>query len=291
MTNRRLKQSAWTVCLALAASAAAPRGDAALMAFLNLGSDQANGQPVPPSAVTNITNAINAAVGMFNTWSNYNKTINVYYNSGVATADGNYNGTIRFGAGTQYHNANVAFHEVLHVMGAGTYGTWQANVNLPARLWTGPQGIAMSQHYFPGRTLVADYHIHWVDGVATDMTREGVHILGALRSDMGLSNENVHVLPGDFNGDGAVSVLDYATLRLNILASFPTLTPAQTFMRGDMTTDRRIDHADFAAFREAYLMANGPGSFEAMLAGIPEPTSIAMAATAALAIALRRRAV
>lgn len=290
MAGMRHSSCRWRgAIIAVFAAALAARSHAAIIAHLHFGSDQANGQPVPAGAVTNITNAISAAVGMFNTWSDYSTSINVYYNSGVPTADGNINGTIRFGAGGQYHSANVAFHEILHVLGAGTHWAWQSNVDLPARRWTGRQGAAMTQRYFPGHALVADYHIFWVDGVATDMTREGVHIMGAIRADLGLSNGNVAVVAGDFNGDGVVNGSDYVRLRSNILSSFPTLTPAQTFSRGDMTTDRRVDHADFAAFREAYLAANGPGAFEAMVAQIPEPSAMALAATLLGAMFAQRR--
>ena len=140
--------------LALGMLAAPPRAHAALTVNFNLTTDQSGGAAVPADAATRIRNAINAAVAVYNEWSNYTKTINVYYNSGVATADGNYNGTIRFGAGSQYQNDLTAFHEVNHVMGCGTYGTWGSNVDNTAKLWLGTAGIAMSEQYFPDLSLI-----------------------------------------------------------------------------------------------------------------------------------------
>ena len=114
-------------------------------------------------------------------------------------------------------------------------------------------------------------------------------LFGALRADMGPSNGNVGLDDGHFNGDGVVSATDYLRLRANLLGNFPALTPAQSFMRGDITHDRRVDHADFAAFREAYLAANGQGAFEAMVAQVPEPAAAVMAAMLlALGYVMRR---
>lgn len=49
--------------------------------------------------------------------------LNVYYNSGVATADGNSNGTIRFGARSSM-NYITAMHEIAHTFGVGTKSSW-----------------------------------------------------------------------------------------------------------------------------------------------------------------------
>jgi hypothetical protein len=218
-----------------------------------------------------------------------NHTLNVSYNTGVNTADGNINGSIRFGPGGQYHNANVAFHEILHTLGAGTYWNYPPNVDNNAKRWLGPQGIAMSQRYFPTRALVADLHIWWVDQEGTDMTRPGVHIMGAIRADMGLSNANVGVVTGDFTNDGVLNSADYLRLRANLLQSFPTFTPAQSYLRGDLTADRKVNHADFAAFRTAYLAVHSQAAFDAMVAEVPEPAALALGCHALVLVGMLRR--
>jgi hypothetical protein len=264
---------------------------AALVVNFNLTTDQATGSPVPASAASNIMSAVNAAAGMYNDWSNYTKTINVYYNSGVATADGNFNGTIRFGPSSQYHNSLVAFHELNHTLGAGTYGAWLSNVDLANTVWTGPAGIAMTQQYFPNNVLKADGHIHWVGGGSVpqmDMTREGVHIMGAIRADMGLSNGNLYDLPGDFSDNNTMDLTDYNILVENLHTNVSALSPVEAYRRGDMTFDGQINHADFSAFRAAYAARQGPGGIERGTAA-PEPTAMVLLGLGALAACLRRK--
>ena len=50
------------------------------------------------SAYDLITKAMNAAVARYNNLSDLGKTLTVRYEPGVPTADGNINGTIRFGS-------------------------------------------------------------------------------------------------------------------------------------------------------------------------------------------------
>jgi PEP-CTERM motif len=291
MPERSWNRAAIAISFLFAVAGAAQSARAALVVNFNLATDQANGSAVPASAATNIMNAVNAAADVFNSWSNYTKTVNVYYNSGVATADGNFNGTIRFGMGTQYHNSGVAFHELNHVLGAGTYGTWQSRVDLPNQLWTGAAGIAMTHQYFPTNTLKADYHIHWVGGgvvQATDTTREGVHILGAIRADMGLSNENRYDLPGDFNDNGSIGLDDYATLVANLHTNVSALSSVQAYIKGDMNLDRVVNFADFTAFRTAYNAAHGAGALERAI-GVPEPATMLSLAIGVMAVISRLR--
>jgi hypothetical protein len=271
---------------------ASESAQAALTVNFNLTTDQNGGGAVPADAATRIRNAINAAVAVYNEWSNYTKTINVYYNSGVATADGNYNGTIRFGAGSQYQNDLTAFHEVNHVMGCGTWGTWQSNVDNNAKLWLGANGIAMSEQYFPDNTLKADFHIHWVGSGPTqnvDMFREGVHIVGALRQDMGLSNGNLYDTLGDFSNNGTVGLEDHNFLMTNLHKDVSAFSPSQGFRRGDFNLDKVVNYADVVGFTKAYEDAHGVGSLQAALAAVPEPAAGSLLALGAAAIATQRR--
>ena len=202
---------------------------AAITVSFDLAVDKAdNTTPVPTNIQDEIRSAINSAVSVYNEWSNYSKNLYVVYNSGVATADGNFNGTIRFGPSSAYRNPMTAFHEINHTLGAGTYGTWQSKVDNNAKLWLGPAGIAMSEQYFPDNTLKADYHIHWVGSGPTqnvDMYREGVHIIGALREDMGLSNGNLYDVLGDFSNNGSIGLEDYGILVANTHKNVSAFAP------------------------------------------------------------------
>ncbi len=65
-----------------------------------------------------ITEAMDEAVSFYNCYTDIERTLNVTYNPEVATADGNENGSIRFGQ-TPYMNHITAMHEISHVVGVG----------------------------------------------------------------------------------------------------------------------------------------------------------------------------
>lgn len=48
-----------------------------------------------------------------------NKSITAQYVPGVETADGNFNGNIRFGSNRSYMNERTALHEISHTLGIG----------------------------------------------------------------------------------------------------------------------------------------------------------------------------
>jgi hypothetical protein len=241
----------------------------------------------PASAAANIRNSVDAAVAVWNEWSNYAKAVNVYYNTGVPTAQANFDGVITFGAGTQYHGVPTAWHEMLHVMGSGTYGAYAGLV--AGGNWSGAQGIAMTRQYFPDHTLKADNHIHWVGGGSIppeqEMSRQGVHIMGGMRADMGLSNGNLYDLPGDFDDNGRVGQPDLDIFRMHFHTDVSALTQLQSYQRGDMNLDRRIDYADYVTFRNAYIA--GGGRVEELLAQVPEPLAWPTAVVAALCFTRR----
>jgi hypothetical protein len=76
-------------------------------------------------AYNRITAAMNAAVARYNNLSDLGKNITVHYDPNVPTADGNINGTIRFGAKASM-NERTALHEISHTIGVGTSGDWGA---------------------------------------------------------------------------------------------------------------------------------------------------------------------
>lgn len=79
---------------------------------------------------------------------------------------------------------------------------------------------------------------------------------------------------GDLNADGVINVADWMILRTNQLANLSSLSLAQAYRVGDLNGDKLSDHADFVAFKSAYDAVNGAGSFLAMVASIPEPTTL-----------------
>ena len=75
-----------------------------------------------------------------------NKALTVQYVPSVATADGNYNGNIRFGSNRSYMNERTALHEISHTLGIGQTQAFDARCstnNWPSatellKSWDGP---------------------------------------------------------------------------------------------------------------------------------------------------------
>jgi hypothetical protein len=67
------------------------------------------------------------------------------------------------------------------------------------------------------------------------------------------------------------------------------LSPAEAYRRGDFNGDAENDHADFIRFKEVFEVANGAGSFQEMLASIPEPSTVMLVFAAGLFAVPRAR--
>ncbi|MCZ4507765.1 hypothetical protein O3Q52_05985 [Streptomyces sp. ActVer] len=91
-----------------------------------------------------ITTAMNAAVTRYNNVSDLGKTITVRYDPGVPTADGNINGTIRFG-NRGYMTERTALHEIAHTIGVGTSSGWSSLGG--SGTWRGAQATALVKQF------------------------------------------------------------------------------------------------------------------------------------------------
>ncbi|MCL2448948.1 MAG: hypothetical protein FWD17_08385 [Polyangiaceae bacterium] len=113
------------------------------------------------SAYDAITCAMDGAMAYYNCNTNITKQLTVSYNTSVQTADGNFNGSIRFG-GTSYMECVTAMHETAHAVGIGTAPAWStysvggvftgANAIAQLRAITGnPDDVLHSdtQHFWP----------------------------------------------------------------------------------------------------------------------------------------------
>ena len=151
-----------------------------------------------------ITTAMDQAIAYYNCYTNITKADKVEYDSSVKTADGNSNGTIRFGSDKGYMILRVAMHEISHTVGIGTASNWGSFVAIPAGgssgPWTGANGIAQRQALLPDvwqqngqEVLTADTQHFWPYGLnkAEDYKSEA-DLLGhcamvmAMRKDMGM---------------------------------------------------------------------------------------------------------
>ncbi|MFI5554666.1 hypothetical protein [Streptomyces sp. NPDC051738] len=91
-----------------------------------------------------ITRAMNAAVARYNNLSDLGKALTVRYDPGVPTADGNINGTIRFG-NRSYMTERTALHEIAHTIGVGTSSGWSRLGG--SGTWTGAQATALVRQF------------------------------------------------------------------------------------------------------------------------------------------------
>ncbi len=137
---------------------------------------------------TQIETSMAEAVGLYNQYGSFNKNLNVYYSSGVPTAQANYDGVITFGGS---RNSRVAMHEILHTLGVGTYWAW--GNNLSGGVWTGQYANALIQEFDgAGAEVHGDKDHFWPYGLNYD-SEDGklvrvrtIRMAAALVSDMGL---------------------------------------------------------------------------------------------------------
>ena len=116
------------------------------------------------SAYTAITCAMDGAVAYYNCNTAITKQLNVSYVPSVPTADGNINGSIRFG-GTQYMECATAMHETAHAVGIGTASNW--GTYSVGGVFLGATAIAQL-HAIPGHetdTLHSDTQHFWPFGL------------------------------------------------------------------------------------------------------------------------------
>jgi hypothetical protein len=115
---------------------------------------------------------------------------------------------------------------------------------------------------------------------------------GTVYKDLQVTVTSSNMVLGDLNNNGTITSADWVILRNNQNADLSALTFQQAYAQGDLTADKANDHADFKLFKSLYEATNGPGSFEVMLATIPEPAGLVLltAALAGLPAARRIRA-
>jgi hypothetical protein len=140
-----------------------------------------------------ITTAMDQALAIYNCQIDVTKALTVSYDPAVATADGNFNGNIRFGARSTMLRA-TAMHEIAHTLGVGTVAAWSAH--LSAGVWTGAVANARVAELTGNQTveLHGDTQHFWPYGLnyESEVTSENdlvIHcqVVLALRTDMGLS--------------------------------------------------------------------------------------------------------
>ena len=70
--------------------------------------------------------------------------------------------------------------------------------------------------------------------------------------------------------------------RQNLHTDTTGMPITETVMKGDVSLDGLINHTDFVRFKAIYDAANGEGAFAAAMAGVPEPSTWALAVAMAV---------
>jgi hypothetical protein len=80
----------------------------------------------------------------------------------------------------------------------------------------------------------------------------------------------------DLNVDGVVTAADWTLYYPNLLADLGSLTDVGRALAGDLDGDGDNDVNDFSLFKADFDATNGAGAFNAMLAGVPEPSTFVL---------------
>ena len=81
---------------------------------------------------------------------------------------------------------------------------------------------------------------------------------------------------GDLNYDGSLTVDDWTIFVAGLELDLTGLSDAQAYQTGDLNYGGINSVVDFDIFKTAFEAANGLGSFELMLAGVPEPCALVL---------------
>ena len=93
---------------------------------------------------------------------------------------------------------------------------------------------------------------------------------------------------GNDNGpDGNINIDDWTKFKLGFGSDLTGLTQVQRYLKGDFNDNGVIDLIDTIAFEGFFDAAQGPGAFRAMLASVPEPSSLVLCLIGVVALVVR----
>jgi hypothetical protein len=92
----------------------------------------------------------------------------------------------------------------------------------------------------------------------------------------------------DLDLNGVLDVSDWALFVGSSETDLSTLAPYDAYLHGDLDGDGRNSVSDFGLFKTAFEQTHGAGSFAAMIASVPEPTTLSLAVAAICMLASSR---
>ncbi len=123
---------------------------------------------------------------IYNTYGSFNKHWDVYYNSGIPTAEANYAGYMGYGS---QRTTRTVLHEGAHTLGMGQYNgdTGPSYFALIDSGWDGEYGQQAVQDTYGG-ALAGDYHAIWPGGMnyENEFTDNWIHRVWMVRVQAGM---------------------------------------------------------------------------------------------------------
>ena len=189
---------------------------------------------------------------------------------------------------------SVAMHEMAHVLGFGTAGSW--NTREVAGWFTGPA----SSSVFGGSVPLSGDRAHWAGGTTGYIYRTPQEaamtttlILGSRRlftildyaamADIGWE----YPPPGDTNADGVADGADYTIWADNFLSTPVPPASAGGWSVGNFNQDNIVDGSDYTIWADNYQPPSG--GLGGAPAPAPEPAALALLAAGGLMLILHRR--
>lgn len=139
----------------------------------------------------------------------------------------------------------------------------------------------------------------WVKSLSEDLVVEVTYADGSPFNPGGTDLAGVTFVGGpndapfersDLNFDGDINAADWPLLRDRLFVGVGTPSPAVAYRDGkDLNGDLKTDFGDLNLFKADYDAANGLGAFEAMLASVPEPSTVILMSLGGIGLSLVRK--
>jgi len=110
------------------------------------------------AAYDKIKAGMDKALSYYNCYADITKSIQVSYVPSVQTADGNINGSLRFGSNTTYMDYRTCLHEISHTIGIGQASNWSSFIS--NGLFTGSHANAQLEAINDALAMPGDGKLH-----------------------------------------------------------------------------------------------------------------------------------